>query len=130
MTSGSPDYISFTYSNPSQFSYDNGNVIVAAGGPNLDVGSPLAVNRQSNQGQETNDIFVYPAGALGTGAQALICIITQNTDGSCPLTCQGNAGSQFFDCGETRAQIDGRQYGDCNNEDNYFPFSALVIGAA
>ncbi|RSL54454.1 hypothetical protein CEP52_016471 [Fusarium oligoseptatum] len=49
----------------------------------------------NNYGSSSYVLFGFQGGAL----KDMTCTVTQKTDGSCPLTCQGTRGSTNFDCG-------------------------------
>ncbi|KAL2689469.1 hypothetical protein Neosp_003523 [[Neocosmospora] mangrovei] len=49
----------------------------------------------NNSGSNSLVLFGFSGGAL----KDMTCTVTQRTDGSCPLKCQGTRGSTNFDCG-------------------------------
>lgn len=69
--------------------------------------------------------------AEGNAATLLSCSISQNADGTCPLTCTGNGGSQFYYCANegNAIQLDGdASPGDCGNY-AYTSLSAFIVSA-
>lgn len=75
-------------------------------------------------------VFAFNAASLpDSDATLLACTVSQNGDGTCPLTCTGNGGSDFYTCGETEnVEIgDTDDGGDCGNFVATIEISAYVV---
>lgn len=91
---------------PSEFTLALGAITVSAAtsgeGSMLYADPSYAVN-SVNAPQDT--VFAFGLGEVSSGASLLSCSVSQNEDGTCPLTCTGNGGTNFYYCSATSEPI-------------------------
>lgn len=88
----------------------------------------------SNEGFPDDLVVVLDASQAaseGAAATALSCSLSQNSDGTCPLTCTGGPGSQFYSCTNQLGLFlgaDGGSGNECYTASDYSPISPFVVG--
>ncbi|KAF2479165.1 hypothetical protein BDY17DRAFT_313729 [Neohortaea acidophila] len=131
---GSTDIITLdtTTTFASAFALVNGTLSVVAA--SFGVGDTIYADptSASDQGFPDNTLIgLTPADAAAQGgeATAVLCSISQQSDGTCPLTCTGNGGSQFYYCSGGIPLIalgSGGAPGGCDSASEYTTFSTVA----
>lgn len=107
--------------------------VITTAGENLGFTLGTSPTQAGTDSLDADTVFAFVGTAvLPTDAQDLTCSITQNEDGSCPLSCTGNGGSQFFTCSDdlnNAVQI-GEEGGDCATDDAYTEVTPFVISVS
>lgn len=83
-------------------------------------------------GAQADSLYgLQPSDAATQGATAISCSVVQNADGTCPLTCTGNGGSQFYGCDDDFAsdiQIGpAGPPGVCDMNSAYNPIDPYIV---